>query len=380
MDKAQVKQIFESDVASAGNLREGSRRFNKKIKKLVETAGLQIEDVGLLPLFESMCDPNGDINRDSSADVAEAMTAAGFPTVVGTLIHPTIIAAYEPMAKPALSLVRESTTKTKNTDIGGFGAVDNLEEVQEGTDYEEAASNEKYATIKAHKHGRIMSITKEMVMEDQTGEAIRRAESIGNKTGLHIHRTIIQKVCDIAVTDPVYAANTSMKINGSTRTMFANDHSSWDTFANDNLGGAVLGTTGLTAARLLFSSIMDEKGDLISVMPKTLLVPDALELTAEILASSAFVPGSGNNDVNVFKNKYNIVSSPYIDTGVSATAYYLGDFKRQYHLLWMWKPMTETLRATSDKAFRSDTVAQFKVSYKAGFGASDYRYVVQGNT
>lgn len=92
-----------------------------------------------------------------------------------------------------------------------------------------------------------------------------------------------------------------------------------------------LSVSGLTAAELLFFSQVDPNGKPLGVMPKILLVPNALNVTATQLmrdtevrdttASTKYTTG------NPHAGKFNVVRSSYLSnttiTGYSATAWYL---------------------------------------------------------
>ena len=108
-----------------------------------------------------------------------------------------------------------------------------------------------------------------------------------------------------------------------------------------------------------------------------LIVPQALEVAALKLIGSDKEIGTANNDINVFKGAYTIVSSPFLDLS-SVTMWFVGDPSLQTRIQWYWRPRTES-RADSQLAFTSDIVSQFKISYFAGVGCTDYRYVVKGN-
>lgn len=373
-----LKQTVAQHIAEAGgDYRQGIRAFHTNLKEAIDENGLTLADVGFKNLFEAMCNQDGSLDLSDKEAVVEAMMAAQFPQAVGALIHPVIIKAYEPQVNPVLPLVTEINSTHKVETHVGFGATDQLELVREGTPYEEAQAAERYVTIENFKFGRVISVTMEMVMFDQTGEALRVAGNIGGKAGAHLHEHIVNRVCDYACTGTGQAANTTLKYMGTARAIFADDHSSWDTQVNDNLGVDALAETALNTAVNLLAAQLDDKGDRILVVPKILLVGQTLAITARKLLGTPYVVGSANNDINPFYNAYQLVVSPLIDA-TSATAWYIGDFQAQYLLQWVYRMRTESLRDTSYESFRSDVVAQFKAGYYAGVGATDYRFVCRG--
>lgn len=380
MKKNVLKQyVAEHITAAGGNVAEGLSSFRQQIAEGISgEEKLSLQDISLGDLFEAMCDRDGMIDRHSASDVAEAMTAAMFPTVVGQLIHPVIIKAYEPLANTVLPLVFETNSSRPSESIVGFGSTDQLTEVRESQPYEEAQPTERKCTIKNHKFGKIISVTMEMVMFDQTGEALRVAAGIGNKAGTHLHEFIVNKVCDYACTATGEAANKSLVVDGTSRTVYADTHASWDIQVNDNNQATALSDAGLTTALALLAAQKDDKGDPIVIFPKTLLVPAALHVVAKKLIGSPDQYDTGNRSINPFYNAYSIIMSPFIDA-TSATAWFVGDFQAQCVLQWVYKMRTETLRDASQVSFNNDIVFQAKAGYYAGVGLTDYRFVVKGN-
>jgi hypothetical protein len=56
----------------------------------------------------------------------------------------------------------------------------------------------------------------------------------------------------------------------------------------------------------------DERDEIISLRPDTLVVPPALEMTARVILNSTNLPGTANNDVNVASSLLNLVVWDYL--------------------------------------------------------------------
>lgn len=356
-----------------GDRQKALNGFHKKMEEVIETQGVTLEHISIRNLAEAMC---GSL-PGTAVELAETITAAAMPVLTGKLLHGVFIAGYESLTNMVMPLVQEVTSTRSKETIGGLSAHDNLQLTREATPFQHSQPSEKYSEIANHKFGLIVDLTKEAVVEDRTGQIVATARDIGVKGGTHQHAYIIEKVTDVAITATGEAANTSLRINGSTRTMYANDHSSWDVQTNDNLAASsALGSTGLKTARTLLGLMKDEKGDPIIVIPRFLLVPVELEVTALEQMGSQQKPGTGNNEINAFRNAYTIISSPILDATLGTT-WYLGDPSRQTRLQWYDRPRTDTMGASAQMAFNSDIVSQFKFHYHAGVGCTDYRYVVK---
>lgn len=381
MKREVLRTQVETCVQEANNdVAEGLQIFHRRMDDVIENEGITLEHVSIKNLFEAMVDRDRNIDVHNSVSVAESMYAAGMPTLVGKLLHPVFIKAYEPMTKEVLKLVEEVPTSKGEENIGGLSAHDMPQLTREGSPYQASQMTEKEAKIRNHKFGITIDLTAEAVREDHTGQIVSRARGIGLKGGTQIHAYIIQKVCDIPCTVTGEAAEYSLIINGTARAMYANDHSAWDNGqTNDNLGADVLGDTGLTNARTALAKLKDEKDDPIVMIPRFLIVPEALWKIAKSLLGSMNIVGSANNDVNVWKAAYELISSPFLDA-VTTQAWWVGDSSLQSRIQWYWKPKTDTLGGNTQAAFDRDIVAQYKFSYKAGVGSTDYRFMYKGNT
>lgn len=87
-----------------------------------------------------------------------------------------------------------------------------------------------------------------------------------------------------------------------------------------NLGTVALGVAGLSEGRVAMSKQTNPAGQLLNVSPKFLIVPVALQTTAEQLVT-AITPATVAN-VNPFLNKLTPVAEPRLDVS-SAVAYFL---------------------------------------------------------
>jgi hypothetical protein len=360
-----------------GNVVEGIRAFHQSMDDSI-AEGTTLRSVSLKNLFEALVDRDRDINIKDSVAVCESMYAAGMPTLVGKLLHPVFMASYTPMTTDVLTLVQEVPSTMSEETIGGLSAHDSPQLTGEGSPYQQSQPSEKSAKIKNHKFGITVDLTSEAVIEDKTGQIVTKATQIGLKGGTQIHGYIIQKVCDLACTITGEPTGRSLIINGSARDIYANDHSAWDGVANDNLAAGALADSTLSDARTGLATLVDEKGDPIVIMPRFLIVPEALWKTAQSLFTAAGVIGSANNDPNIWQGRYKVVSSSFIDAQTT-TGWWLGDPTYQTRIQWYWKPKTDMLGGSTQAAFDRDVVAQYKFSYKAGVGSTDYRYVYKGN-
>lgn len=77
-----------------------------------------------------------------------------------------------------------------------------------------------------------------------------------------------------------------------------------------NLGTGALTADNLSAAKTAMRKFRDDRGNILNIIPDTMIVPPDLEDTATKLLKSATSDASGN--VNVHKGQYNLIVTPYI--------------------------------------------------------------------
>lgn len=97
----------------------------------------------------------------------------------------------------------------------------------------------------------------------------------------------------------------------------------------------VLDVEGLEAAYLLADGIVDEANQFVLGNFDTLVIPPALRREAEEIAFSTLTPHSGNNAINIYRNRIKkIVVNPYIS---SSTAWFLVDSKSELKGVTIWR-------------------------------------------
>ena len=117
------------------------------------------------------------------------------------------------------------------------------------------------------------------------------------------------------------------------KAMFATDHpvdpldASKGTFSNLNASGM-----GLTAANFdtVFSAMSQFKnadGNLLGVVPDTLIVPPQLRTTAHLIAKAAYVPNSGGTATQSNPNEGTVDVIMLPELGTEATTWYLAKLK-----------------------------------------------------
>jgi phage head maturation protease len=159
-------------------------------------------------------------------------------------------------------------------------------------------------------HGGMIALTRQMIMNDDLG-AFLQIPQIFAELALHAREQMVFTL-----------------LLGNAGTFFGTGNGNYQEGA-----GTVLSIASLNAALILFRNLKNKGGKFIMISPDRLLVPPALEATANDIFTATGLYGSttadaGKPDRNPHTGKYRPVISPYLGTsgglsGSSDTAWYL---------------------------------------------------------
>ncbi len=339
------------------------REIGNKVKELLESKKLDPLKVSFRALYEALVGPI------SSRELMEAgnLTSSAFPNIAGQIISKVMIDAYEQFPKDVDRLVRTVPSKLKTSRIAGWSAIGFVQQVNEKQDYPEVLPpDEKTQTIKNLKYGGLLSLTREDIFFDQTGELVDRARMIGERGAQKRAALIFAAVCD----------GSGTPANGT-----ALSGAALYTSGNKNLITVnPIGTAGWEAARKKLLDQVDEQGEPVWVMGDRpiLVVGSTLLATAEKLAKNEHGDlGTANLDTNLAQGQFDTMVNPYLP---STSSWWYGAFKRQFRWeeVWPLEVFTRTGQDTED-GFNADVIQQFKLSFYGGAGAADFRYVIEND-
>jgi len=154
------------------------------------------------------------------------------------------------------------------------------------------------------------------------------------------------------------------------KALFSTDHKNLLTGANSTLS-----EEGLAAAQLIFKkqTALDGKRR-IRVIPKSLIVPPELEITARKLMTA--IAASTTKDVNVFTNAFDIIVEPRF---TDSDAWYLSaDPNAIDSLYYAYLEGNENLRVNNEDDFNTDSM-KYAVRGDFGTAAIDWRGLVKSN-
>lgn len=142
------------------------------------------------------------------------------------------------------------------------------------------------------------AVTENMWDDDQKGHIKKAFKELGKAAAL----TKELKFWDIFNSGFVTTKRTG--IDG--KALFATDHSLFGnggSYANEAATGGSLNVTSLQAAMNRFEKMVNDRGIVIPMKPKLLIVPPELRFEAEKLLKSEYNPENANSQVNTVGNK-----------------------------------------------------------------------------
>ena len=361
----------------------GEKAVARKIIEMIAKKKITAEEFSLRALWEGLvgdCDETLSGSHQVGASIhyidslREETGTTAFPKIIGALIASKVIEGYENPDYIGDQLVETMKSRHKTETLVGFSAVDGPLEVDEGKPYEDSDVGEKYVTSTATKRGRIISVTEEAIMEDQTGMLLRKAVKIGDMARLDREIRILKGVSgNVSGTYKPTGAAADIYSSGNANVIGTNALVDW---------------TDVNAAMLLFAAQTDDKGNKILIVPKILLVPYALAVTAARITNATEVrqnanPSAGTADQmtvspNPFSGRFKPLTSPLLDGFTNGTTnWFLGDFKKAFVYHEIWPIQTLAAKEGHEDEFNRDVIFKYKVREYGDVNCLDHRYQVR---
>lgn len=323
-----------------------------------------------------------------------SVRSQGFATITSTLISSKMIEAYEAVPSVADTLMTLMPNQTlRNQRLAGLthiAAPD--DEVLEGHPYPETDFSEKYVTTSETKRGRILRLSEELMIFDQTGECYRRAAMLGTALKGEMERRKIRLLTDADAGSGTYVYRPS----GTGVTLYNTNGSLMNYIGSGGVTGfnsavpltdwTALDTVRKYRATKVTDDRIDGTARPISGINSnlTLLVPEGKRSTANTIvyptqvgyepSSSGGVQYQYNQPIAGFISR--VVSSPFVDE-IDMADYYVGDFNRQFVWTEIWPLRTAVQGRDSESGFNQDLIFSIKASYYGGLSAVDSVFVTK---
>ena len=304
--------------------------------------------------------------------IRAAFSTVSLPGILNNVANKKLLRAFEAQAIVATRLCSEGelndfkeSERYRLTDVG------DLEPVAPDGELKHGGLKEEKATNQLGTFGKIFSLTREMIYNDDLAAFMKVPEGMGARAARKVDQLFFTRLLG----NPV---------QGDGKTLFHTDHKNWRDGADTALSG-----DSLALAIQLFLDQTDADGQPINVNPKFLLVPTSLKMTARELLNSVtfFATGSSNKaripTYNALADEdIEVVTSPYL-----SNANYPGSSSKAWYL-FADPAVVDTFEIGYLKGRRVPTVEQgetdfdtlgikFRVYFDLGVREQDYRGMVR---
>ncbi len=313
--------------------------------------------------------------------MTESNTSDLFANISRSVVLTEVMQGYSSVDKVGPNLVRTVPTPGRRTgQIGRSTFGEQPKEVGENEDYPKVGLLEKYVTFENKKYGLALELSKEAVMEDQTGTVLDNAQSVGRRLAEMEEDITLQAITDQTGYESYYPAGTQTALFSTT----ASPQSKTQTPANNQIVNALTDWTDFDLAHQTLGSKIGEDGRPIAAGSSIgYLGPWALRGTAQYIqeqTKDTRANRSANKPPIFVDMPGGMNHTPFLDQ-ISNTEWYLGDFKRQYVKTVYWPLTTEFLPGENDSALLlRDTFGVYKASIFFDVVATDFRFVVKNTS
>jgi len=244
--------------------------------------------------------------------IRAAFSTVSLPGILNNVANKKLLKSFQSQPVIATKLCSEGelndfkeSERYRLTDVG------DLEPIAPDGELKHGGLTEEKATNQLGTFGKIFSLTRQMIYNDDLGAFLKVPEGMGARAAWKIDQLFFTRL----LSNP--------------NDLFSTDHGNYAEGADTALSADSLGV-----AIQMFMDQTDADGQPINVSPKFLLVPTALKMTARELLNSIMLMAVGTTDKRRIPT-YNalsdeelvVVTSPYLSnanyTGASAKAWYL---------------------------------------------------------
>ncbi|WP_258873372.1 ClpP-like prohead protease/major capsid protein fusion protein [Xanthomonas campestris] len=296
------------------------------------------------------------MDRLQVVGLAFTHSTSDFPALLGDAARRAILQGYQEVEEQFDQFTRAvNVPDFKPTNLVGLGAFSDLLVVPEGGEYKYGTFSEQSQAMKIVTYGRLFSITRQAVINDDLGVF----SDVPRKMGQAAKRTMAKSVFNLITSNPVLADG---------KTLFHADH-------GNLLAGAGITTESVAAMQARMALQKDTDGNIIRVPMKSLLVPVALSGAALTVRASQYEVGAAsraNTTPNIVQNTFDVISDGRLDA-VSANAWY-GVANSAYvdSIVVGYLDGNQTPYLEQHEGFTVDGVA-WKVRLDAAPAVADYR-------
>jgi phage major head subunit gpT-like protein len=188
--------------------------------------------------------------------------------------------------------------------VGSLGTMDEWESTNKSVSYEDI--DKGYPSTFTHKkYSKGVQIERELLDDEMYGEIRRRVKKLSNvayytrqQHGIGVFNNAF---------NAVYKGPDGKPLCDDAHPLGPNSSST-----QDNKGTLELTAANVETTRTNMMGWKDDKGNLIDVMPDTIIVPPALRKAALVIADSDKEPDTTDNNVNIWKGSLKVIEVPFL--------------------------------------------------------------------
>ena len=309
-------------------------------------------------------------NLSSKPQIADAMlksmnrpeAAVGnddLTNIVKDVANKSLLKGYQESPRTFLPIIRQVSASDFKTIYGvALSEAPDLELVNEHGEYKSGELKDKNENYSVKTYGKIIYLTRQMLVNDDTGALTRVPQMLGNAAARR-------------ESDEVWALITSNPtMNEDGKTLFHTDHGNLEDTTADK---GHVDSTKLQAARAAIRKQTGPNGATLDLQPRYLIVPVAQETDSEVVARSRANPEDNKNS-QVYNPWTSLIpiAEPRLDK-VSEDAWYLAADPNQVDLIEMaYLGDSDEPYIEQEPMFQRDATG-FKVRHEFGAGVMDYR-------
>lgn len=312
-------------------------------------------------------------------ELTEAISSNVFNTLSRSIVVDGVMEGYTGVPRIAAELFRLIPTPGKPTGRIARATTDaTMEEVQQLEQYKAAGMSDKYVTFENKKFGRHIPLSREAVMEDQTGTVLDTARGVGEVMANYEEKSALNTIQDVAGFVGYNPAGTQTALYSATAT----ESKTQTPAANLVATNALAAWTNVDAAWKKLGSKIGENGDPIGAATRvSILAPWALRgVGGYVLKNSKSTVATINADAPRMLQESlpdGARYSPWLDLQ-SPTTWYMGDFRRQFVKTSYWDMETTFINGKNEASFQlRDIYGTFLVSSYFDYIATDFRFVIK---
>ena len=296
---AEDDKTLLASICLAGNLPDVEKQFSEPVLE----AAHKRRNIGLQEMLLRAAKANGyegDVYRVTDGNLRQVLRAAfathSIANVTGTAYGKFLLNGYNAVESvwDRISMIRPVSDFKAVTGIrvnGGFV----FEEVGAAGELKSAEASDEARSFGAKSYGRISSITRRDIINDDLGALTVVPQRLGRGAALRFNTNFWAE----------FAANNATYFERATAG-----------------AGNAFSLTSLKAAVAAYRKLTDADGQPLGVAPALLLLPPELEIAGAEAMGSALVHGASGvtPSTNVLAGRYQVVSSAYL---TSATTWWL---------------------------------------------------------